>query len=158
MPEMETETPEAAISHAEPASAEESGAPKRKASPSPDVEDASSKRPRRDSALSNRENEISYDDPERRKSVTKEEKKRGMRLFGGLLNTLSQTTASTQQKRRQEVEKRQQERAHKQRAEDDKRRQDKLARITEIRRQEQIFFDEKVVRVWRISVPFPDCC
>ena len=153
---MATEISEAALPSTDPILTEESAAPKRKASPSPELEDVSSKRPRRDSALSERDNGLPYDDPDRRKSVTKEEKKRGMRLFGGLLNTLSQTTSTTtQQKRRLEVEKRQQERAHKQRVEGDKRRQEKLARITEIRRQEQIFFDEKVVRHGRVLHALP---
>lgn len=75
-----------------------------------------------------------------------EEKKRGKRLFGGLLNTLSQTNTGSQQKKRREIEQRQHERAQKQRAEDEKRRGEKLARITEARLQEQIKFDEKVVR------------
>ncbi|CAI0653132.1 unnamed protein product, partial [Colletotrichum noveboracense] len=60
--------------------------------------------------------------------------------------TLSQTNTSSQHKKRREVEQRQQERAQKQRAEDERRRAEKLARITEVRWQEQIKFDEKVVR------------
>ncbi|OHE90842.1 hypothetical protein CORC01_13864 [Colletotrichum orchidophilum] len=75
-----------------------------------------------------------------------EEKKRGKRLFGGLLSTLSQTNSSSQHKKRREIEQRQQEKAQKQRAEDEKRRAEKLARITEARWQEQILFDEKVMR------------
>lgn len=75
-----------------------------------------------------------------------EEKKRGKRLFGGLLSTLSQTNSSSQHKKRREIEQRQQEKAQKQRAEDEKRRTEKLARITEARWKEQIWFDEKVVR------------
>ncbi|KZL80366.1 nuclear protein, partial [Colletotrichum incanum] len=75
-----------------------------------------------------------------------EEKKRGKRLFGGLLSTLSQTNTSSQHRKRREIEQRQHERAQKQRAEDEKRRTDKLARITEARLQEQIKFDEKAMK------------
>ncbi|GKT47940.1 uncharacterized protein ColSpa_08121 [Colletotrichum spaethianum] len=75
-----------------------------------------------------------------------EEKKRGKRLFGGLLSTLSQTNTSSQHKKRREIEQRQHEKAQKQRAEDEKRRTEKLARITEARWREQIKFDEKAVR------------
>lgn len=75
-----------------------------------------------------------------------EEKKRGKRLFGGLLSTLSQTNSSSQHKKRREIEQRQQEKAQKQRAEDEKRRTEKLARITAARWKEQIWFDEKVMK------------
>lgn len=75
-----------------------------------------------------------------------EEKKRGKRLFGGLLSTLSQTSTSSQHKKRREIEQRQQERAQKQRAEEDRRRAEKLAKVTELRRKEQINFDEQIVR------------
>ncbi|KAL2877241.1 hypothetical protein SGCOL_007397 [Colletotrichum sp. CLE4] len=81
-----------------------------------------------------------------------EEKKRGKRLFGGLLSTLSQTNSSSQHKKRREIEQRQQEKAQKQRAEDEKRRTEKLARITEARWKEQILFDEKVYyRPWKLT-------
>merc|ERR1712225_196839 len=40
----------------------------------------------------------------KRKSSVQEEKKRGQRLFGGLLSTLSQSTPNGQQKRRLEIE------------------------------------------------------
>lgn len=81
----------------------------------------------------------------RRESYSQEEKKRGRRLFGGLLSTLSQTTANSQQKRRLEIEKKQQEKAVKQKTEDDKRRMEKLARLDKVRRIEQVRFDEQVV-------------
>lgn len=83
---------------------------------------------------------------DRRESFTQEDKKRGRRLFGGLLNTLSQTTSNSQQKRRLEIEKRQQEKATQQAREDDKRRSEKLAKLERIRRIEQIRFDEQVMR------------
>lgn len=84
---------------------------------------------------------------DRRGSFSQEDKKRGRRLFGGLLNTLSQTTSNSQQKRRQEIEKRQQEKATQQAREDDKRRSEKLAKLERVRKIEQVRFDEQVVSV-----------
>lgn len=85
-------------------------------------------------------------DRNRRPAVSKEEeRKRGKRLFGGLLSTLSQTTSNSQQKRRQEIEKRQQEKAAKQKAEDDSRRNERLAKLSRVRKLEQVRFDEQVV-------------
>ncbi|KAH8909827.1 hypothetical protein BR93DRAFT_924833 [Coniochaeta sp. PMI_546] len=81
-----------------------------------------------------------------RKSISEQEKKRGQRLFGGLLSTLSQKPANSQQKKRQEIERRQQERAQQQRAEDDKRRVEKLAKLNHVRKIEQIKFDEQVMQ------------
>lgn len=78
--------------------------------------------------------------------MTQEDKKRGKRLFGGLLNTLSQTGSSSQQKRRQEIERRQQIKMKEQTAEDDKRRAEKKAELHKIRMEQQIHFEEQVVR------------
>ncbi|KAF4957523.1 hypothetical protein FSARC_11254 [Fusarium sarcochroum] len=110
--------------------------------------EATSERPRRGSTQNRRD---SYGgspgvDVDRRKLATQEEKKRGKRLFGGLLSTLSQTAGNTQQKRRLEIERRQQERLQKQRVEDDKLREEKRARVTAVRKGEQIGFDEEVMR------------
>lgn len=77
-----------------------------------------------------------------------EEKKRGKRLFGGLMNTLSQTTTNSQQRRRQEIERRQQEKATQQRAADTKHREVKLGKIREVRQREQIKFEEQVVSLY----------
>lgn len=81
-----------------------------------------------------------------RKSISEQEKKRGQRLFGGLLSTLSQKPANSQQKKRLEIERRQQERAQQRRAEDDKRRVEKLARLNHARKIEQVKFDEQVMQ------------
>ena len=85
----------------------------------------------------------------RRPSASLEEKRRGKRLFGTFLNTLSQTNSSTssQQKRRQDIERRQHARVSQQRAEDDKQRQEKLAKLNAARKIEQVKFDERVVRI-----------
>jgi hypothetical protein len=82
---------------------------------------------------------------DRRKSSVQEEKKRGQRLFGGLLSTLSQSTPNGQQKRRLEIEKRQAERAKQQKLDDETRKAEKLAKLNEIRKTEQIKFDEESV-------------
>ncbi|KAI0013989.1 pinin/SDK/memA/ protein conserved region-domain-containing protein [Xylariaceae sp. FL0662B] len=83
---------------------------------------------------------------DRRESALQEERKRGKRLFGGLLSTLSQTTSSSQQKRRQEIERRQQAKVHQQKAEDEKHREEKLAKLRAVRKVEQLKFDEQVMR------------
>lgn len=77
--------------------------------------------------------------------INDEEKKRGQRLFGGLLSTLSRKTDTSQQKKRQEIERRQQERAQAHKIEDDKRRAEKLAKLTHVRKIEQVNWDEQVV-------------
>lgn len=82
---------------------------------------------------------------ERRQSATQEEKKRSRRLFGGLLNTLSQAPSNSQQKRRQEIERRQHERMQRQDVEDGKKRAERLSRLRKVRMAEQIVFDEEVV-------------
>jgi hypothetical protein len=82
---------------------------------------------------------------ERRKSSVQEERKRGQRLFGGLLSTLSQTTPNGQQKRRLEIEKRQQEKAKQQKAEDEIRRKEQRAKLDVIRKAEQVKFNEESV-------------
>ncbi|OTB08419.1 hypothetical protein M426DRAFT_19087 [Hypoxylon sp. CI-4A] len=83
---------------------------------------------------------------DRRESARQEERKRGKRLFGGLLNTLSQTTSNSQQKRRQEIERRQQEKVHQQRIEDDKHREEKLAELKAVRKVAQLKLDEQVMQ------------
>ncbi|KAI9049968.1 hypothetical protein LZ554_006115 [Drepanopeziza brunnea f. sp. 'monogermtubi'] len=82
----------------------------------------------------------------RRKSSVQEEKRRGQRLFGGLLSTLSQSTPNGQQKRRLDIEKRQQEKAKQQKAADEARRREKLADLKTVRKAEQIIYDEAEMR------------
>ncbi|ATY63907.1 pinin SDK memA domain [Cordyceps militaris] len=81
-----------------------------------------------------------------RRAPTQEDKKRGKRLFGGLLSTLNQGPSNLQQKRRQEIEKRQQERLQKQDSEDGQRRAERLSQLRAVRIREQIVFDEEVMR------------
>jgi hypothetical protein len=89
---------------------------------------------------------------ERRKSSVQEERKRGQRLFGGLLSTLSQSTPNGQQKRRLEIEKRQQEKVKQQKAADEGRRMEKLANLKAIRKEEQIKFDEQAVSISPVGI------
>lgn len=93
--------------------------------------------------------DLDQDPPKRARkdSASQEEKKRGRRLFGGLLGTLGQNDAGSQQRKRHGIEKRSQDRIAKQIEEEDRRREDGLARITEVRRAEQVVFLEKVVRL-----------
>ncbi|EGY15078.1 hypothetical protein VD0002_g2176 [Verticillium dahliae] len=88
------------------------------------------------------------DDRGRRANATSkdEEKKRGKRLFGGLLGTLNQSGGGAQLKRRREIEQRQQERVQRQKLEAEKRSAERLSRITQVRRAEQINFEEKVMK------------
>ncbi|KAK4067755.1 hypothetical protein Trihar35433_6315 [Trichoderma harzianum] len=84
---------------------------------------------------------------DRHRQAIQEEKKRGKRLFGGLMSTLSQTSnTSQQQKRRLEIERRQQDRIQKQKAEDDQKRAEKLEKLHLVRMAEQIVFDEEVMK------------
>ncbi len=94
---------------------------------------------------------------ERRQSATQEEKKRGRRLFGGLLNTLSQVPSNSQQKRRLDIEKRQHERMQRQDVEDGQKRAERLARLRQVRIAEQIVFDEEVVSSDTASAPVRLC-
>lgn len=83
---------------------------------------------------------------ERRRNFSQEEKKRGQRLFGSLLSTLSQTSSSSQQKKRLEIERRQQEKAQQQRDEYDRRRVEQLAKLHTARKIEQLKFEEQVMQ------------
>lgn len=114
-----------------------------------DVSDADSKRRR-----------LSYDEPEkpaekaasppvdteRRKSRQVEERKRGQRLFGALLGTLSQGGGGGgAAKRRAEIEKRQHEKLKLQDQEDESRRKERLENLRAIRKKEQVKYEEKTV-------------
>lgn len=78
-------------------------------------------------------------------SATQEDKQRGKRLFGGLLNTLGRTTVDAQQKRRLEIERRLQDKMLQQNAEDDKKMAEERASRNKARIEKQQHFDEQVV-------------
>ncbi|KAI9760980.1 MAG: hypothetical protein M4579_001356 [Chaenotheca gracillima] len=85
----------------------------------------------------------------RRQSGQVEDRKRGKRLFGALLGTLSQGSSSstTAQRRRADIEKKQQAKLKLQAEEyDEKKRQD-LDLLMERRRKEQKKFDEETMRI-----------
>lgn len=127
---------------------------KRKASSPPRTDNEPPISPKRSKVDDTTERDASQKSPhvpkdrsaDRRQGTSQEERSRGKRLYGSLLNTLSQTAANSQQKRRQEIERRQQAKVSQQRAEDDKHRQEKLARLNAARKVEQIKFDEQVMR------------
>ncbi|KAK3302167.1 uncharacterized protein B0T15DRAFT_487392 [Chaetomium strumarium] len=83
--------------------------------------------------------------PPIRRNVSLEEKKRGQRLFGSLVSTISRTTSRPQQQKRLEIERRQQEKAQQRRAEDEKRRAERLEQLKKTRQIEQIKLDEQVM-------------
>ena len=83
---------------------------------------------------------------ERRKSGQMEERKRGQRLFGALLGTLSQSSSSTAQKRRTDIERKQQAKLKSQADELDEKKRQRLDAIWEVRRREQIKYDRQSVR------------
>lgn len=135
---------------------------KRKSLPEPDRQPESPKRARteREDARPGRSPDVpkpapAHEEPPRRSleearaRVSQEEKRRGMRLFGGLLGTLSQRPANPHQEKRLEIEKRQQERLKQQKVVEEKALAEKKAKIEEVRMKESIKWDERVVRLCR---------
>lgn len=78
-----------------------------------------------------------------------DERKRGQRLFGGLLGTLSQSSNSAAQKRRADIEKRQQDKLKSQDNEYDGLKKRHKDRRDVIRRKEKPFYEREAV-----SLPF----
>ena len=83
--------------------------------------------------------------PERRRNGHLEERKRGQRLFGALLDTLSQSSSSTAQKRRTDIEKKQQAKLKLQAEEYDEKKKLRLEALMAIRRTEQKKFNQHSV-------------
>lgn len=83
--------------------------------------------------------------PERRKSGQIEERKRGQRLFGALLGTLSQSSTSSAQKRRGDIERKQQAKLKLQADEYDEKNKKALEELVVVRRIEGRKFDEQSV-------------
>jgi hypothetical protein len=120
------------------------------------LDSESSKRPRLDTQSSqpssdNRSPTLAMSPPApRRKSSAMgsgaaEERKRGQRLFGALLGTLSQTSAKPAHRRRDEIDKRQQDKLRQKDEElaDEKRR--KREELDAVRRKEQKVWDRQGV-------------
>jgi hypothetical protein len=80
-----------------------------------------------------------------------EDRKRGQRLFGALLGTLSQSSSSTAQKRRTDIERKQQAKLKIQAEEQDEKTKLKREALDAIRRVEQKKYDRQSVRVTGVS-------
>ena len=80
-----------------------------------------------------------------------DERKRGKRLFGALLGTLSQNSSSTAQKRRTDIEKKQREKLKLQAEEDDEKKKQRLQNLVEERKREQEIYDKQTVGLLRIK-------
>ncbi|KAI9780047.1 MAG: hypothetical protein M1839_007029 [Geoglossum umbratile] len=115
------------------------------------VSDSGNKRPRLSIEGGGDKNEKSAspaDSPtDRRKSGQLEERKRGQRLFGALLGTLSQSSSSAAQRRRADIEKKQQAKLRLQAEEYDQKKKKELEELTTLRKQEQRKFDEQSMRI-----------
>lgn len=119
---------------------------KRKVSPEPSTleDDGVSKRARRDSPIQASDAKTEH---ERKAPSVQEEKKRNKRLFGGLISTLSQSSASNPtQKRRLEIERRQQDRMQQQREEDEQARKERGDKRRAERIRDGIGWEEEVMR------------
>ncbi|KAI1826135.1 hypothetical protein F4861DRAFT_498212 [Xylaria intraflava] len=127
---------------------------KRRASSPIPTEGASLKSPKRvrvdDEKSDNRQQPLPQDvrklGTDRQEIARLEEKKRGRRLLGGLMNTLSQANAGSQHKKRQDIERRQQAKSTQQRAEEDRLRAQRLSTLEDVRKVEQLKFDEEVMK------------
>ncbi|KAJ5313391.1 uncharacterized protein N7443_000275 [Penicillium atrosanguineum] len=75
-----------------------------------------------------------------------DERKRGQRLFGGLLGTLSQSSNPAAQKRRADIEKRQQDKLKSQDSEHDGQKQRHKDRRDAIRRKEKPFYEREAIQ------------
>ena len=81
----------------------------------------------------------------RRDAVDVDERKRGKRLFGGLLGTLSQKSSSTAQKRRVDIERKQREKLRAQKEEDEEVKRSRQEEIDAARRTKQKIWDAESV-------------
>ncbi|KAL8728003.1 MAG: hypothetical protein Q9166_005674 [cf. Caloplaca sp. 2 TL-2023] len=84
---------------------------------------------------------------DRRKNGQLEERKRGQRLFGALLGTLSQSSSSTAQKRRTDIEKKQQAKLRLQAEEREEQRKQRLESLMIVRRKEQKKYDKQSMHI-----------
>lgn len=123
--------------------------------PSPSYNDRL-KRPRLDTQSSQEPNghtlHSSATSPLRQKSSitgrgAAEERKRGQRLFGALLGTLSQSSSTTAQKRRADIEKKQLGKLQQRDEELEEEKRRKREELDLIRRKEQKLWDEQSVRL-----------
>ncbi|KAL9131105.1 MAG: hypothetical protein Q9217_000867 [Psora testacea] len=124
---------------------------KRRQSP---LSDAGSKRPRlSQDGIGNRQDGTTMSplhsaredrvSEKRRSGQMQEERKRGQRLFGALLGTLSQSSSSAANKRRADIEKKQQAKLRLQTEEENEKRKTKLEELMAVRRREQKRYDKQ---------------
>lgn len=117
---------------------------------SPSAEDTA-KRPRISQDSSHISQDVARDvstpdrPSDRRRNGQLEERKRGQRLFGALLSTLSQSSSSTAQKRRTDIEKKQQAKLKLQAEEYDEEKKLRFEALMEGRRREQKKYDKQSV-------------
>ncbi|SLM37632.1 Pinin/SDK/MemA protein [Lasallia pustulata] len=109
------------------------------------VSDSVNKRPRLGAEASHGRQDA--ETPSRRKSEQVEERKRGQRLFGALLGTLSQSSSSTAQKRRADIEKKQQAKLKLQAREYDEKKKQQLEALNVVRRQEQKKYNKQSMQI-----------
>lgn len=76
-----------------------------------------------------------------------EERKRGQRLFGALLGTLSQSSNSSAQRRRADIEKRQQDKLKVRYEEFDEERRKRRDEVVAVRRKERWLYEREEVRI-----------
>jgi hypothetical protein len=86
---------------------------------------------------------------ERRKTGQVEERKRGQRLFGGILGTLSKNKSSTPDTRRADIERKQMEKLRTQTEVVNAEREKELKVVTEVRRKQQRPYEQQVVSLPR---------
>ena len=83
----------------------------------------------------------------RRDAVDIDERKRGKRLFGGLLGTLSQNSSSTAQRRRVDIERKQREKLKAQKDEDEEVKRSRQEEIDAAKRTRQKIWDAESVGI-----------
>lgn len=118
------------------------------------IDESTPKRPRltTDSQGVNSPPAPALDTNERRRSSARgsgalEERKRGQRLFGAILGTLSQSTSSAGQRKRAEIEKRQLDKLRLRREQEDLQKKEKSEELLVARRKQQNLWDEEGMRI-----------
>ncbi|KAL9001568.1 MAG: hypothetical protein Q9169_000143 [Polycauliona sp. 2 TL-2023] len=117
------------------------------------ISEASSKRPRLASEISLDQTATPHTSSEparlsnRRRSGQLEERKRGQRLFGALLGTLSQSSSSAANKRRTDIEKKQQAKLRLQAEEHEEQKKRRLDSLMAVRRKEQKKYDKQSMHI-----------
>ncbi|KAI9826294.1 MAG: hypothetical protein M1832_000211 [Thelocarpon impressellum] len=128
----------------EPAAPSPPALGKRRQSP---TSDSGGKRPRLDAGQDEQVSTGPAGQGDRRSSHKAEERKRGQRLFGALLGTLSQSPSTNAAQRRADIEKKQQAKLKQQAADYDEKKRERTRELLAVRRREQKRFDEQSMRI-----------